>query len=104
MNQKKRSSLEKRGWTVGDTKGFLALSEEESTLIDFKLALASSLRARRVRKKLSQVALAKLLSSSQSRVAKMEAGDSSVSLELLLRALLRLGTSPKQIAHVFADV
>lgn len=103
MNARKKSKLAARGWSVGDAKDFLALSNEESTLIEFRLALGDQLKAQRTRKKLSQVAAAKLLASSQSRVAKMEAGDESVSLDLLLRALLRLGASPRQIANVLAE-
>lgn len=104
MNAKKRKNLTKRGWTIGNADGFLELTAEESALIDFKLALADSLKAQRKRKKLSQLAVAKLLASSQSRMAKMEAGDPSVSFDLLLRALLRLGTSPQRIAHALAQV
>lgn len=102
MNAKRRTKLKARGWSVGDAQDFLGLSDEESMLVEFRLALAGQLRSQRLRKNLSQVAAAKLLSSSQSRVAKMEAGDESVSLDLLLRALLRLGASPRQIASSFA--
>src|SRR5581483_4278956 len=48
---------------------------------------------RRAELGLSQAVVAKRLGSSQSRVAKMEAGDPSVSLDLLLRALLALGAT-----------
>jgi ribosome-binding protein aMBF1 (putative translation factor) len=104
MNPKQRKKMTTRGWKIGGAKEFLGLSDEESTLIDFKLALADSLKSQRIKRKMSQVELAKLLTSSQSRVAKMESADHSVSLDLILRALLRLGASPKQIANAIALV
>ncbi|RKX43571.1 MAG: transcriptional regulator, partial [Verrucomicrobia bacterium] len=50
----------------------------------------------------TQVALAKLIGSSQSRVAKMEAGDSSVTIDLLMRALLALGLTKKDLSRIVA--
>ncbi len=69
---------------------FLGLSDEEVAFVDLKLALAQSLRSRRERKELTQNRLAELIESSQSRVAKMEAGDRTVSLDLLVRSLLAM--------------
>jgi DNA-binding XRE family transcriptional regulator len=104
MNMKtaKRKKLEKAGWKIGTAKEFLGLSDQEWSLIDVKLALAAKLRECRTRHDLSQVALAKLLGSSQSRVAKMEKGDSTVSIDLLLRALLAAGASRKDVARAIA--
>jgi predicted transcriptional regulator len=51
----------------------------------------------------TQVALAKALQSSQSRVAKMEAGDPTVSLDLLVRSLLALGASNRDLAAIIAS-
>ena len=42
------------------------------------------------------------LRSSQSRVAKMEAGDSSVSLDLLIRSLITLGASDRELCKIIA--
>jgi len=50
-------------------------------------------------KKLSQQQLASLIKSSQSRVAKMEAGDPTVSLDLLVKTLLALGASDRDLAR-----
>ena len=100
MKKTKKARLEKAGWKVGSTAQFLRLSPEEEAFLDLKLALAESLRQRRVRRHLTQGALAKLLRSSQSRVAKMEASDPSVSLDLLVRSLLALGTSPEELARI----
>jgi DNA-binding XRE family transcriptional regulator len=102
MDKAKRKRIEAKGWKVGTTSEFLGLSPEEARYIELKLALSEHLRRRRVRRKLTQEQFAKLLSSSQSRVAKMESGDPSVSLDLLIRSLLALGTSERDLAKVIA--
>jgi DNA-binding XRE family transcriptional regulator len=102
MNRAKQIRLEAKGWKVGTATDFLGLSPEEARYIELKLALSEHLKRRRVRKKLTQEQLAKMMSSSQSRVAKMEAGDPSVSLDLLIRSLLTLGASEKDLAKVIA--
>jgi DNA-binding XRE family transcriptional regulator len=99
MDTKKWKRLEAAGWTIGDAAAFLKLTPEESALVEMRLALSQSLRERRVAAGLTQTTLAKQLGSSQSRVAKLEAGDPSVSLELLIRALLAIGASRKDVAH-----
>ena len=98
MKQAKRLRLEKKGWRIGDAKELLQLSDEEVAYIELKLALGDRLRSMREKKAVTQVAMAKLIGSSQSRIAKMEAGDPSVSIDLLVKALLALGATPKQIA------
>jgi DNA-binding XRE family transcriptional regulator len=102
MDAKKRKRLEKAGWSVGDAAAFLELSSEEAALIEMRIALSRSLKERRVAAGLTQAGLAKLLGSSQSRVAKLEAADPSVSLELLIRALLAVGASRKDVASALA--
>ena len=97
MDKRKQRRLEARGWRVGSVSDFLGLSPEEAALVEMKLRLSGALRARRMALRLSQVALAKRLGSSQSRVAKMEAGDRSVSIDLLMKALLVLGASPSDV-------
>jgi len=98
MKRSKKERLETAGWRVGTAAEFLGLSKEEAALIEMKLSLAESLRRRRQARKLTQTQLAKRLGSSQSRVAKMEAADSSVSIDLLVRALLELGATRSQVA------
>ena len=102
MDKSKQKRLEAKGWKVGSTADFLRLSPEEARYIELKLALSEHLKKRRMRKKLTQEQLAKMMSSSQSRVAKMEAGDPTVSLDLLVRSLLTLGASEKDLAKVIA--
>lgn len=104
MEKAKRKRLEAKGWKVGTAGEFLELSAEEARYIELKLALSEHLKQRRIRKRLTQEQLANLMSSSQSRVAKMEAGDPSVSLDLLVRSLLTLGASEKDLAKVIAEV
>ncbi len=103
MKSAKRKRLETKGWSVGTVADFLQLSPEESAYIEMKLALSRNLQERRKNRSLTQEQLAQLLKSSQSRVAKMEAGDPSVSLDLLVRSLLILGESPKGVAKILSQ-
>ena len=98
MKPSKKKKLEAAGWKVGDAADFLELSREEVALVDMKLSLAKSLRDRRESKGITQIALAKTLNSSQSRVAKVERADASVSIDLLMRALLALGATRTELA------
>ena len=104
MRKTKKKALEKAGWKVGSTTEFLDLSPEEATFIELKLALARDLKRRRQSGKLTQADLARRLRSSQSRVAKMEAGDPSVSLDLLVRSLFSLGATPAQLARILRSI
>jgi hypothetical protein len=99
MKKSKRAKIEAAGWAVGSVQDFLGLSDAETALIEMKLALSRTLRDRRQRRGVSQVELAKRLRSSQSRVAKMEAGDPSVSMDLLVSSLLVLGASSTDLAR-----
>jgi hypothetical protein len=101
MKKAKQARLEAKGWKVGTVAEFLNLTPEESALIEIKLALARRLRERRQRR-MTQAQLAEKIQSSQSRVAKAETGHSSVSLELLVRAMLATGASPKDIGNAIA--
>jgi DNA-binding XRE family transcriptional regulator len=102
MQKTKRKRLERAGWRVGTAAEFLDLAPEEVGLIEMRLALSASLKARRLKQGLSQQALASRLASSQSRIAKMEAGDPSVSIDLLIRALLAIGAAPRDIARAIS--
>ncbi len=102
MDKEKQQKLEENGWAVGSVDDFLELTPEESAYIELKLTLAASLRQRRQQQHLTQVDLANLMHSSQSRVAKIEAGDPSVSLDLLVRSLLTLGVTQSDLAHMIS--
>jgi DNA-binding XRE family transcriptional regulator len=103
MEQVKQKCLESKGWKIGTVSDFLELSPEESLFVEIKLALSQSLHDRR-QKMMTQVELASKIGSSQPRIAKAENGDSSASLELLIRAMLATGATPKDIGQIIANV
>ena len=102
MRKSRKARLEAKGWRLGSAQEFLGLSDEESAYVELRLRLAETLRVRRQKRKLSQTDLAKMLHSSQSRVAKMEGGDPSVSIDLLVRSLLALGASNRDLARAIS--
>jgi len=102
MNKEKRKQLAEKGWIETTVEDFLDLTPEESAYIELKLLLSRSLKERRESLHLSQETLAERIESSQSRISKMEAGDPTVSLDLLIRTLLSLGATPEEIGSMFA--
>ena len=103
MRKEARRRLERAGWAVGDAGDFLHLSEDERRFIETKLALAAGLRRWREHLDLTQTQVAERLGSSQSRVAKMESADQTVSTDLLLRSLFRLGASRRDVARLLSQ-
>ena len=103
MREQKRKRLEAKGWKIGTTREFLHLAPDEEAYVEMRLRLADGLRQRRLRRNLTQTQLAKVVRSSQSRVAKMETGDPTVSLDLLIRSLLALGASRSDLAKLIGD-
>ena len=103
MDARTRKRLETAGFAIGTAAEFLGMSAEESALVEMRLALSAELRARRTNSALTQAALARRLGSSQSRVAKMEAGDPSVSLDLLIRALLAVGATRREVGRAIGQ-
>ena len=104
MRTEKKRRVEAAGWKVGSVVEFLGLSEEEEALVVARTGLAKVLRDTRQSLGLTQAQLAEVLGSSQSRVAKMEAADSSVSIDLLVRSLVAAGTSGAEIGRAFAAI
>ena len=102
MDKRKKDKLAKKGWKTGSVAEFLDLSDEESAYIEMKLALSEKLKERRRRSNLTQAELAKAIESSQSGVAKMEAGDPTVSIDLLVKSLLALGVSKKELGRTIS--
>jgi ribosome-binding protein aMBF1 (putative translation factor) len=100
MRKSKRKQIEARGWKLGSAREFLGLTPEEEAYIELRLKLAEGLKSRRSARGVTQVQLAQALRSSQSRVAKMEAGDPTVSLDLLVKSLLALGMSNRELAGI----
>ena len=103
MDKRKRSRLEKRGWKVGTVGEFLNLTPEEAAIVEVRLALSQGVRELRQRKKVSQVELAAMMGSSQSRVAKVELGDPAVSVDLMVRSLAVLGASREDVGKMIAS-
>ena len=102
MRKEKKAKLENAGWKVADAKEFLGLNDADNAVVEIRVSLAKELKRCRQARNLSQTALAKGIGSSQSRVAKMEAGDPSVTIDLLLRSLIWAGTTNAQIGRVIA--
>jgi DNA-binding XRE family transcriptional regulator len=102
MDAAKQVKLQSAGWQISTADDFLGLTTEESELVEVRLRLSRALRGERERRHVTQAVLAKKLGSSQSRVAKIEAGDPSVSLDLMVRALLTLGASRRELAEWLA--
>jgi DNA-binding transcriptional regulator YiaG len=100
MEKNKQKKLEATGWKIGNVTDFLELSEEESAYIELKLSLSKNLKKRRRSLKITQKDFARIIKSSQSRVAKMEAGDPTVSIDLLVKSLFALKTSKQQVAQM----
>lgn len=100
MDEDLKRKLKDAGWSVGDAKELLGLTDAESKYVEMKLSLARGLRESRIRLGLTQVEVAELIGSSQSRVAKMEAADPSVSIDLLLRSLLKLGATEREVSDL----
>ena len=100
MREAKKKRLEAAGWTVGSAADLLQLSPAESAYVEMKVKLAEAIRDQRRMRKWTQTHLANRISSSQSRVAKIEAGDPSVSLDLVFRSLFALGNTQKDVAKI----
>jgi predicted XRE-type DNA-binding protein len=101
---RKAARLESAGWKTVTVQGFLGLSDDDMAIIEVKVALAKRLRAQRTRAGLSQVEVAKIVRSSQPRVAKMEAADKTVSIDLLVKALVKTGVSIQDIGRSLEKV
>lgn len=104
MNTSKKARLQREGWAVGDAAEFLNLNPQEAQFVELKLALAAGVRHLREHRGITQAALAEQLGSSQSRVAKMEAADRSVSVDLMMRSLLAIGATAGEIAKLIKSV
>lgn len=102
MRTSKKRKLEAKGWRVGNAEEFLGLSPKDSAYIELKLKLAESVRETRVGLDLTQQEVADLIHSSQSRIAKIESGDASVSIDLMIRSLIALGVSNRDLARIIA--
>lgn len=103
MKHAKRQKLLDAGYRVTDTKAFLGLSDSEAAVIELKIALVQRLREARIANGMTQSGLAKLIKSSQSRIAKMEAASADITLDLIIKALFALGVTPKELGNTIAQ-
>ena len=103
MKADKRRKLEAAGWRVGSAGDFLGLTPGEAEFVEIKLDLARRLRELREEQNWTQAEFARQVGSSQSRVAKMEAADPSVSVDLLVRSLLAAGADRRELGRVVAS-
>jgi DNA-binding XRE family transcriptional regulator len=100
MKAERKRHLEAAGWSVGDARDFLELTPEEAEFVEIKLALSRRLRRLREERNWTQAEFARRVGSSQSRVAKMEAGDPTVSIDLLVRSLLAAGANRRELGRI----
>lgn len=103
MENAKQKRLEKKGWKVTTAKELLGMTDDEERTVELRLLLSNALRQKRHEAKLTQESFASLLSSSQSRLAKMEAGDPSVSFDLLIRSLFKAGVDRKKLSKIIGS-
>ncbi len=100
MNIQKRKKLEEKGFKTGSAADFLNLTPEEEAYIEIRLEISDLIKFHRTKQDLTQQQLARIIGSSQSRVAKMESGDQSTSLDLMIKTLLHLGVSKQEIGQL----
>lgn len=103
MDPKKKERLEADGWTVGSVEDLFGLSDLQLAYVDMTIYLAEEIKQIRKSRGLTQTALANMMGSSQSRIAKLERADSSVSFDLMIRALIKLDVSPQHLAMMIYD-
>ena len=104
MSKPKDKATKRNGeWVEGSVQEFLSLSDADMELIETRRAISRLLKATRQEKKMTQAAVAAALHTSQSRLAKMEAGDPSVSLDLLFKSLFSLGVTRQNLASTLSS-
>ncbi|MFO7610072.1 MAG: helix-turn-helix domain-containing protein [Candidatus Krumholzibacteriia bacterium] len=102
MDPEKRKRLEAAGWRTSTVQEFLDLTDEDMLYIETKIALGNALRRLRTAQGLTQAQLARRIGSSQSRVARMETGDPSVTIDLVVQGLYALGADREALGEIIA--
>jgi predicted XRE-type DNA-binding protein len=103
MDKNKRKALEAAGYVFfDDAADFLELTPEERQLVELRLAISRSIRTLREARQQTQAQVARTLRTSQPRFAKIEAGDSDVSLDSMFRGFFVLGGTMKELAQFWA--
>ena len=78
-------------WVETDVEELLDLSAQDLVIVEFRAALAGALQQARGRQRLTREKAAKVIGTSQAQVARMEAGQSSITIDRLIKALTALG-------------
>jgi predicted XRE-type DNA-binding protein len=99
MNREKQKALEAAGWVFEDAEDFLELTAEERCLVELRLKFARGIRALRSVRAVTQTQLAKMMKTSQPRVAKIEAGSPDVSLDQIISGFIVLGGTMDVTLH-----
>lgn len=102
MKDALKQKLADAGWRVGSAAEFLNLTSEEAAYVELRLTLSKHLKIERKRRGWTQSDLARAIGSSQSRVAKAESNDPTVSVDLLIRALFATGVSNSRLAGLIS--
>jgi DNA-binding XRE family transcriptional regulator len=97
VDRETRARLEAAGYKIGDAEDFLQLNDAERRMVELRLRVSQLIRERRQTESMTQQQLASKLGSSQSRVAKIEAAASDVSLDLAFKALFATGGTMRDL-------
>jgi len=95
--------MSKKMWKEGTVQEFLNLSDADMAVVETRVALTRALRRQRKMSRLTQTDMARAMRTSQSRVARIEAGDPSVSLDLVFKALYTAGLTLHDIGGVLKE-
>ena len=95
--------MNKQDWKEGSVQEFLDLANADMALVETKVAFARALRRRRLKSHLTQIDMAKAMQTSRSSVMRIEAGDPSVSLDVVFKALYTVGLTPREIVGVLEE-
>lgn len=101
MHPDKKALLKAAGIELLSEAEFFGLTPEQEAMIELKVRLSAALRRARKAAGLTQTQLAERLGSPQQTVARLETVHPSVSIDLLVRALLVAGCTVHDIASEF---
>ena len=99
MDALTKKLMQEAGFESGSVGELLGLSEAQETLVEIKVRLTQLLREERRARGWSQNRLAQAMGKKQQVVARTEMAHRSVTLDLLLRALLTIGVKMSRIAR-----
>ena len=102
MDPKQKAFLEAAGIPVGNKVEFLGLSPAQEAVVEVKVRLSYALRRARKAQGLTQAALARQMGVPQQTVARLESIHKSISVDMLMRALVTAGVSLEAIADEIA--